>query len=117
MIIDAGPLIVDGENLNSRLWALIKRAAQRGDELHTTHPVLAQVWREPALQANLARALRHFDIHALDESVAVGRRLASAGTSDVVDAHLAVEAESLGTFILSTDPDGMSRLSARFETY
>lgn len=117
MIIDAGPFIVDGEKLNSRLWALMKRAAERGEELHTTHPVLAQVWREPTRQANLARALRHFDIHPLDESVAIGRRLAETKTSDVVDAHLVIIAESLGTFILTGDPSDMSRLNARFEAY
>ncbi len=117
MIIDAGPFIVDSENLNSRLWALIKRAAERGEELHTTHPVLAQVWREPATQANLARALRHFDIHPLDESVTVGRRLAKSGTSDVVDAHLAVVAEGLGTFVLTSDREDMLGLNARFESY
>lgn len=117
MIIDAGPLIADGEHLNSRLWALIKRATERGEELHTTHPVLAQVWREPARQANLARALQHVDVHALDESKSVGRTLASSGTSDVVDAHLAVVAESLGTFILTSDPDDMAKLGARFERY
>ena len=117
MIIDAGPFIADGENVNSRLWALVKRATERGDELHTTHPVLAQVWRDPPRQANLARALRHFDVHSLDESVTVGRRLASSGTADVVDAHLVVVAERLGTFILTTDRDDMSKLGARFEAY
>ena len=117
MIIDAGPFIVDGENLNSRLWALIKRATERGDELHTTHPVLAQVWRQPARQANLARGVCYFDVHSLDESVTIGCRLAETGTSDVVDAHLAVVAEGLGTFILTGDPDDMSRLNARFEVY
>lgn len=49
--------------------------------------------------------------------MAVGRRLASSGTADVVDAHLAVVAERLGTFILTTDRDDMTRLSARFEAY
>ncbi len=117
MIIDAGPMIVDGESLNSRLWALIKRATERGEDLHTTHPVLAQVWRNPARQANLAQAVRHFEVHSLDESVTIGRRLAETGTSDVVDAHLAVVAEGLGTFVLTSDPDDMSRLNARFETY
>lgn len=117
MIIDAGPFISDGENLNSRLWALIKRATERGDELHTTHPVLAQVWRKPSRQANLARAVRYFDVHALDESVAVGRRMAETGTSDVVDAHLAVMAEGLGTFILTADTDDMTKLNTRFERY
>lgn len=117
LIIDAGPFIVDSENLNSRLWALIKRAIERGEDLHTTHPVLARVWRDHPRQANLARAIRWFDIHPLDESVAVGRRLAASGTSDVVDAHLAVVAEGLGTFILTSDREDMSRLNARFEVY
>jgi len=117
LIIDAGPFIVDGENLNSRLWALIRRASERGEELHTTHPVLAQVWRAPTRQANLARAIRHFDVHALDDSMAVGRRLAATQTSDVVDAHLCVVAESLGTFILTGDPDDMAEVNARFERY
>ena len=117
MIIDAGPFITDGERVNSRLWALVRRAAERGEALHTTHPVLAQVWRDPPRQANLSRALRHFDIHPLDESMSVGRRLAASGTSDVVDAHLVVTAERLGTFILTSDRDDMSRLDARFETY
>ncbi len=117
MIIDAGPFIVDGENINSRLWALIKRSAERNADLHTTHPVLSQVWRQPSRQANLARALRHFDIHPLDESISVGRRLASSNTSDVVDAHLAVVAESLGTFILTSAPNDMSQLEARHERY
>lgn len=117
MIIDAGPFIADANRVNSRLWALIKRALERGDELHTTHPVLAQVWRHPSKQANLARAVRSFEVHALDNSIPVGRRLANSGTSDVVDAHLAVVAESLGTFILTSDPDDMTKLGTRFEVY
>jgi len=117
VIIDAGPLIIDANNVNSRLWALIKRATERGDELHTTHPVLAQVWRNLPRQANLARTTRLFEIHSLDDSVTVGRRLAETGTSDVVDAHLVVIAERIGTFILTTDPADMTKLNARFETY
>ncbi len=117
MIIDAGPLISDGQETNSRLWAIVKRCAERGEDLHTTHPVLAQVWRDPARQANLARALQTFDVHALDDSVSVGRRLASSGTADVVDAHLVVTAERLGTFVLSSDPEDMTALDARFERY
>jgi len=49
--------------------------------------------------------------------VAVGRRLAATQTSDVVDAHLAIVAENLGTFILTADPDDMTKLNARFERY
>ena len=117
MIIDAGPFIADAEHLDSRLWAIVKRAAERGEELHTTHPVLAQVWRDRARQVRLAQALRSFDIHPLDESVSVGRRLAESGTADVVDAHLVVVAEQLGTFVLTSDRDDMTKLDARFESY
>lgn len=116
-MIDAGPLIVDGERVNSRLWALAKRAAERGEELHTTHPVLAQVRCNPARQANLTRLLRSFEVHPLANSITVGLRLAETDTSDVVDAHLVVTAESLGTFIVTSDPDDMAALGARFERY
>ena len=78
---------------------------------------LAQVWRDPTRQANLSGAVRHFDVHPLDESVTVGRRLARTKTADVVDAHLAIVAESLGTFILTGDPVDMTKLNARFEVY
>jgi predicted nucleic acid-binding protein len=117
MIVDAGPFIVDGNKVNSRLWALIKRATERGQDLHTTHPVLARVWRDPVRQANLARAVRYFEIHPLDESVTIGRRLAETATADVVDAHLVIVAESLGTFILTADPDDLGKLNARYEVY
>ena len=43
--------------------------------------------------------------------------MAESETSDVVDAHLAVTAAALGTFILTGDPDDMADLSARFERY
>ena len=117
MIVDATPFIVDGERVNSRLWALIKRSLERGGEIHTTHPVLAQVWRQPGRQANLAGALRNFDIHALDDAIPVGLKLAESETSDVVDAHLVVVAEMLGTFVLTGDPDDMATLNARYEAY
>ncbi len=117
MILDAGPLISDGERLNSRLWALIRRSAERGEELHSTHAVVAQVVRDPARQANLHRLLALIELHALDDGRAVGRRLAASSTSDVVDAHLVVTAERLGTFVLTSDPDDMTRLGARFERY
>lgn len=95
----------------------MKRTLERGGEIHTTHPVLAQVWRQPGRQANLARALRNFDIHALDDAVPVGLKLAESETSDVVDAHLVITAAMLGTFVLTGDPDDMATLGARFEAY
>ncbi|NNC79418.1 MAG: hypothetical protein HKN94_04615 [Acidimicrobiales bacterium] len=116
MMVDAGPLI-DADRINSRLYALVRRALERGEELGTTHAVVAQVVRAPARQANLLRLLASFDIHALDDGVSVGQRLAQSGTSDVVDAHLAVTAERLGTFVLTTDVSDMVELDARYERY
>ncbi|MCB0974862.1 MAG: hypothetical protein KDB86_09930 [Actinobacteria bacterium] len=43
--------------------------------------------------------------------------LAVGKTSDVVDAHLAITAEMLGTFVLTADPADMTKLGTRFETY
>lgn len=116
MIVDAGPFI-DSERINSRLYAVVKRATERGEELHTTHPVLAQVLRDPARQAGLNRIVRGFTRHALDDGTSVGKLLGSSETSDVVDAHLVVVAQALGTFILTSDPDDMTLLCARFESY
>jgi hypothetical protein len=40
-----------------------------------------------------------------------------SGTADVADAHIAVLAERLGTFIVTSDPADMIALSERFEMY
>jgi hypothetical protein len=116
VIVDAGPFI-DSERVNTRLFALLKRATERGEDLHTTHPVLSQVWRDPSRQVHLQRALRAFTTHALDNSKAVGSLLSKSDTSDIADAHLATVAQALGTFIVTTDGDDMRRLGARFEQY
>lgn len=117
MIIDAGPLISEAKNPQSKLWALVLRAVERGQEIHTTNPVLAQVWRDPVRQANLARLVRHFTIHSMSESVSVGRKLAESATSDVVDAHLACVAERLDEFVVTSDPGDMEKLGVRHVTY
>ena|GEM_PF-2385917 len=86
VVVDAGPFVIDGNRVDSRLRVIIKRqnAVRNCTPLH---PVLSQVWRDPARQANLARVIRQFEVHPLDESMSVGRRLGASGTSDVVDAH------------------------------
>ena len=117
MMIDAGPLIADGEKVNSRLWPIVRRTAERRQEIRTTKPVLAQVWRDPPRQANLGRALRLMTARALDDPVPVGLRLAASNTADVVDAHLVVTAEAMGTFVLTSDTAHMAALEARFERY
>ena len=87
MILDASFLIsVDREELAAK--AFIAAAIRRGTPLRSTHPVVAQVWRNGARQARLAQFLNTVEIHPFDDGHGVGSLLARSGTSDVVDAHL-----------------------------
>lgn len=76
---------------------------------------VAQVWRQPARQARVATLLRqpHVEVIALDDGDArrVGLLLATTGTSDVVDGHVAVCAHRTGRPVLTSDPDDIGRLA------
>lgn len=111
MILDAGFLIsIDrGEEAAK---ALVAALARTNTALRTTHPVVAQVWRDGARQARLASFLKSVEVHPLDDGPSVGRLLAAAGTADVVDAHLVLLATSLGEPVLTGDPDDLGRLAA-----
>lgn len=110
MILDAGFLIsVDRSEKTAHTF--LAAASRSGTALHTTHPVLAQVWRNPR-QARLAGFAKTIPVHPFDDGRAVGRLLAQAGTSDVVDAHLVICAIRLGHDILTGDPDDLTVLSA-----
>jgi hypothetical protein len=80
--------------------------------LHTTEPVVAQVWRDGAVQARLARFLKTVTVHPLDDGKALGQLLAIAGTADVVDAHLVLVALRLKHDVLTGDTDDLSRITA-----
>jgi hypothetical protein len=90
----------------------ILRVAQRERiPLRCSAGVVAQVWRNGARQANLARVLRGIDIVALDASAAIriGPALGATRTADVVDAHVALLA-SRGDQLLTSDPSDIRRL-------
>lgn len=78
-------------------------ALQRRTTLSTTHPVVAQVWRNGARQARLVRFLATITVHPFDNGHAVGAILARSRTADVVDAHLVVVAVELSEPILTGD--------------
>ena len=109
MILDAGFLIaIDrGESPARTMLTALARAKA---PLHTTHPVVAQVWRNGATQARLATFLKSVTIHPLDDGRSLGQLLALAGTRDVVDAHLVMVAARLDDSILTGDPDDLSRI-------
>jgi predicted nucleic acid-binding protein len=111
VILDAGFLIsVDRSERTAHTF--VTAAARSDTALHTTQPVVAQVWRTGSRQVRLSSFLKTILIHPLDDGRPVGQLLAQTRTSDVVDAHLVITAVRLGQDILTGDPDDLTRLSA-----
>ena len=111
MILDAGFLIsVDrGERAAQEF---LTAALIHETPLTTTHPVVAQVWRDGARQARLARFLQSVIVVAFDDGPDVGNLLARSGTSDVVDGHLVVVAVRRSEVILTGDVHDLESLTA-----
>ncbi len=110
LILDAGALIGIDRN-DRRVAALIELGRRAGAELLSTAPVLAQAWRNGARQAQLARTLPMIDVRpvGIDEAKAAGELLASASTSDVIDAFIAQLALP-GDQLLTSDPRDLKHL-------
>ena len=79
MILDAGFLIsLDSGEDPAR--SFLATAVRSQTPLHTTHPIVAQVWRGGARQARLAAFVQTLTVHSFDDGVSVGRLLALSGT-------------------------------------
>ncbi len=111
---DAGALIAL-EREDRRVLALLSRAALHGSAITIPATVLAQVIRNPARQARIARLLRQPEVRILPldrpAALMIGRRLEQSGSADVIDAHVALCAERLGQAVVTSDPDDLRRLS------
>ena len=104
LVLDAGGLIaVDRQD--RVVGAMLRVAQQRTIPVRTSASVIAQVWRNGSLQANLARVLAGVDTAALDGPTGrlVGELLGRSRTSDVVDGHLGLIVRS-GDTVLTSDP-------------
>ena len=113
MILDAGFLIsIDRSEKSAHTF--LAAADRTQTALHTTQPVVAQVWRGGSLQTRLAAFLKAITVHPFDDGRAVGRLLGDTKTLDVVDAHLVLCAVRLGRDILTGDPDDIATLAAVF---
>lgn len=112
-VLDAGALIgVDRDD--RRLMVALADARSRGTPFLTTSVALAQAWRSPrGQQARLARFLQ--SVLVLSVSAEMGRAAGSlvglAGTSDVIDATVALIAETDDT-IVTSDPDDLDHLAS-----
>jgi hypothetical protein len=111
LILDAGFLIsVDRGERAAQVF--LTAALLHETPLTTTHPVIAQVWRNGSRQARLARFLRSVVVVPFDDGPDVGNLLARSGTSDVVDAHLVVVAVRRSEPILTGDMHDLESLAA-----
>ena len=112
MILDAGVLIsIDRGEQSAR--TLVNSSSRNAEQLHTTAPVAAQVWRNGTTQVHLTRALRAITVHPFraEDVPSVGEALRRSGTSDVVDAHLMILAIRIGHHILTADTDDLTTLA------
>jgi hypothetical protein len=110
LVLDAGALIAVDKRDRS-VGSRLSVAKEEGLPVRTAATAVAQVWRDGARQANLARVLIGVEVMPLDEDVArqTGELLAATATTDVVDAHVATLVEP-GDDVLTTDPQDISRL-------
>lgn len=110
LVLDAGALIAIDRD-DRRIAGLVELGRRAGATLVTVAPVVAQAWRGSSRQARLARHLRMIDVRptGLTEARTAGELVGHAGTSDVVDALLALVAVP-GDHVLTSDPGDLQHL-------
>jgi hypothetical protein len=110
IVFDSGALIAL-ERGDRRIAVLLDEAAASGVEAVTSSACVAEVWRDPARQARLTRALAGFRERSLDPAAAraCGTLLASTRTSDIADAALSRLARD-GDAVLTSDPNDIELL-------
>jgi predicted nucleic acid-binding protein len=105
-------VLVGADRSDRDVWADHRLRLEMGAVPATTAPVVAQVSRSP-WQVQLRRFLRGCEIipFSPEQGHEVGMLLGQAGTSDVVDAHVAVVAAPTHSTILTSDLKDFRQLS------
>jgi len=105
---DTGALLAV-ERSDRRLWALHRRALERGVSPTVPAGVLGQAWRGGP-QAQLSRLLAGCTIEDLTEvrSRAAGAACGRATTDDLIDATVVVGAVARGDLVVTSDPDDLA---------
>ena len=114
LILDAGALIgIDRQD--KRVAALIELGRRAGAELVSSAPVVGQAWRNGARQANLARALAMIDFKPVmvEDAKRAGELLADSGSTDIVDALIAMLAMPHDQILTSDAGDMQNLLTTR----
>jgi hypothetical protein len=113
-VLDVGALIAIGKR-DRKVGAMLRVLQVGGEPVRTSAGAIAQVCRSGRRQANLARTLAGLDVAVLVELAAkeVGEPLGSSGTSDLVDAHVALLVLPGRRALTSDGPDIRALLRAR----
>lgn len=118
VVFDAGALIAL-ERRDGRVLGVLDALEQAKAVVHVPAGVVAQVWRGSPRQHAVARLLRSklLRLEPMTEDIAlrIGLLLATSGTRDVVDAHVALLTRSLGAVVLTSDPDDLKRLDSSLD--
>jgi hypothetical protein len=109
---DTGALIA-AERSDRRIWALHRRALERGIVPTVPAGVLGQGWRGGP-QAQMSRLLVGCRIEVLDEARArsAGAAYRASGSADIVDASVVVGAAARRDLVVTSDPADLSVMSA-----
>jgi hypothetical protein len=113
-VLDAGALIAI-DRRDRVVGAELRVLQQQGTPLRASAAVVGQVWRDGRDQANLARVLAGVGIEPLsrDDGKRIGELLARAGSTDVIDAHVALLAAPADVVLTSDPADIRALLRAR----
>jgi hypothetical protein len=113
-VLDSGALIAI-DRRDRKVGAMLRVLQRDAEPVRTSAAAVAQVWRAGRRQANLARTLPGLEVALLDELAAkkVGELLGLSGTSDLVDAHVALLVHPGGQVLTSDDRDITALLRAR----
>ena len=117
-VLDAGALVAFERN-DRRVVAIVARAAEHRDPLVVPAGVVAQTWRDGRRQARLARLLGSplCEIVPLDDRTArsVGQLCGVSGTSDIVDASVALAGRKQAMRVVTSDPLDIRRVDGRLD--
>ena len=110
LVLDTGALIALDRG-NRDMHSEIRATRLSGAPVRTSPMALAQAWRDGKRQARLASAMRDIDVRALTEEDGrkAGELLAASGTSDAIDATVALLARS-GDLLYTSDPGDLRKL-------
>ena len=113
VVLDAGALIAF-ERADPRMRALCREALHTGARLVIPAGALGQVWRDNARQVPLRALLKGetTTVPALDQFMAqaAGVLCGRAGTSDIIDATVALTARLEHAVVVTTDVEDIRRL-------